>query len=121
MKGEVPVTPTLKFPSPIAELALIQGDLMTTRDIFGDLAEFSLDIGEEEIGVEMRERIDRIDQFMGQQGNAEKERTIKKDVQLERIDEIITDLKFSSMKGIISNSEFDMKRDRLEEMKHYLD
>ena len=71
--------------------------------------------------LEMSERIDRINQFISQQDDAEEQREISRDVQEERIDEIITDLKFASMKGIISNSEFEAKKERLENMKSFLD
>lgn len=97
-----------------SELALIEGDLETARDIFDDLHDFSREIGDEDFARSLKLRIEKIDFMLGtgELNQAPPEFTTVE--MLDRIDDIITDLKFHSVKGEISEKVFNAKKKRIE-------
>ena len=52
-----------------AELSLVKGELDIAKDIFGDLAEFALDIGDEDFAITLSNRIEQIDMLLNSKGS----------------------------------------------------
>ncbi|MHA1679666.1 MAG: hypothetical protein ACTSUE_01575 [Promethearchaeota archaeon] len=97
-----------------SELALIEGDLQTARDVFDDLEDFSRDIGDEDLARSLKSRIEKIDFMLKASELDASPLSFTTSEMLERIDDIIIDLKFHSVKGEISEQIFKAKKKRLE-------
>ncbi|MFX0102084.1 MAG: hypothetical protein ACFFCS_21135 [Candidatus Hodarchaeota archaeon] len=104
-----------------AELSLVKGELDVAKDIFGDLAEFALDIGDEDFAITLSDRIAQIDMLMNTKGSEIAQKEIGKEEIMDRIDEIVVDLNFASMKAEIPHDAFMDKSSRLNMIKTILD
>lgn len=96
-----------------AELALIEGDLETAREIYLDLQSFSNGIGDDAFANSLLERVKKIDAFLEDTSMKVLDKSYPARILLERLDGIVADIKFESMQGEISPKIFDIKKQRL--------
>ncbi|MFX0100126.1 MAG: hypothetical protein ACFFCS_11145 [Candidatus Hodarchaeota archaeon] len=115
------------------EVALINGNMNKAKEILGDLSEFCLNIGDEMEAIEFSDQVIQIDQFMNVDEDFDwstivlntenpsfRESELNFEIQSERIDAILEDLKFAVMKGELFEELFEFKKERLLVLKREL-